>query len=167
MRNLIKIIAAALIAVASAKLAFAHEYKVGNLLIDHPVARATAPGQKVGGGYMKITNNGTVTDTLISGSADFSGKVEIHEMKMENDVMKMKALPAGLDIEPGQTVELKPGGFHIMFMKLKEPLTAGEKRDAVLTFKKAGPVTVTFNVETIEQTMKMDHSGHKKKKHGE
>ena len=147
--------------------AHAGQTKIGDLVIDQPVARATVPGQKVGGGYLTITNNGTETDRLIGGMASFSGKVEIHEMKMENEVMKMAALPDGLEIAPGETVTLKPGGFHIMFMKLAEPLKAGDQRAATLVFEKAGKVHITFDVLSVEETMKMkdgkmDHGSMKK-----
>lgn len=153
--------------------AYADPIAVGDLVIEGTIARATVPGQKVGGGYMTITNNGSETERLVGAMASFSGKAEIHQMKMENDVMKMSALPEGLEIPAGETVTLKPGGYHVMFMKLGEPLKAGEERNATLVFEKAGKVNVTFNVMSIEDTMKMnddkmDHSSHgAAKKEGE
>ncbi len=138
--------------------AFAHEYKLGNLEIIHPQARATLPNAPVSGGYMTIKNNGDTADRLVSASVDFAGKTEIHEMAMENDVMKMRQLADGLEIPAGGEVVLKPGGYHVMFMQLGEQLKEGEKRKATLTFEKAGTIEVEFNVEVIEGMKKMEHS---------
>ncbi|MEN0088736.1 MAG: copper chaperone PCu(A)C [Pseudomonadota bacterium] len=145
--------------------AMAHDFKVGELMIDHPVARATPPNARVAGGFMTIHNMGSADDVLLSGAADYAGKVEIHTMEMDGDVMKMRELEAGLPIPAGEMVKLRPGGLHVMFMDLKEPLVDGETREATLRFRDAGEVTVTFNVEkTIEfedgEGTKMDHSGH-------
>lgn len=129
--------------------AFAHEFTAGDLTIDHPWARATAPKAPVGGGYMTIVNTGAEADRLISASADFAGKVEIHEMTMENDVMKMRPLPDGVAIPAGEAVELKPGGLHIMLMGLTAPLVEGETRPLTLVFEKAGDVTVELKVEGL------------------
>ena len=127
----------------------AHEYKVGALKIGQPWARATPKGAAVGGGYLTITNTGTTPDRLVGGTTGISKRFEIHEMKMDNGVMKMRMLPNGLDIKPGQTVTLKPGGYHIMFIGLKAPLKKGQHVDATLRFEKAGEVKVDFVVEGI------------------
>jgi hypothetical protein len=122
------------------------EIKAGDLAISAPVIRATPPNAPVSGGFMAISNSGAASDRLISGSADFAGKVEIHEMSMEGDVMKMRPVEGGLEIPAGGSVELKPGGFHVMFMGLKEPMKPGEKRKAKLVFEKAGEVEIEFDV---------------------
>lgn len=129
--------------------ALAHDYKAGALKIGHPWSRATPAGAKVGGGYLSIENTGTVADRLVSVSASFSGRVEVHEMAVANGIMTMRPLDAGLVIPAGGKVELKPGGFHIMFMDLKQPLKQDERLKGVLTFEKAGPVEVEFKVESI------------------
>ncbi len=128
--------------------AHAHDHRIGDITIDHPIARATLPGQKVGGGYMALVNTGSVSDTLVGATADFAGKVEVHEMKMVDSVMKMGRLPEGLPVPAGETVKLAPGGYHIMFMRLKEPLKEGETRKVRLTFEKAGNVDVEFQVKS-------------------
>lgn len=143
---------------AFAMPAFAHDYRIGDLRIDHPWARATPPGARVGGGFMKITNTGTEPDRLIGGTAVPAGLFEVHEMKMEGNVMKMRALPKGLEIKPGQTVELKPGGFHVMFMDLKSPLKEGEMVKGTLVFERAGTVTVEYKVEA--RGASGGHGGH-------
>ena len=98
----------------------------GALKISAPWARATPKGASVGGGYMKITNTGSAPDRLVGGSTDVAGRFEIHEMSMDNGVMKMRPLASGIEIKPGQTVEFKPGGYHVMFVGLKKPLAQGE-----------------------------------------
>ena len=133
---------------------WAGDYKVGNLEIMHPVARATAPGAKVAGGYMMITNHGSEADHLLGGSAGFASKVEIHEMKMQGDTMIMRPVEGGLEIPPGGSVELKPGGYHVMFMQMKEQLKPEETRPAKLVFEKAGEVDIEFAVKDMNAMMK-------------
>lgn len=152
------LVAAILALIASA--ASAHEYKVGSIEIKHPWARATPKGATVAGGYLKLINTGTTPDRLIGGTNAASEKFEIHEMKMEGDVMKMRPLPSGLEIKPGQTVELKPGSYHLMFVGLKQPLEKDRRVKGTLQFEKAGAVEVEYAVEAIGGTPSEDHSGH-------
>lgn len=129
--------------------AWSHDYKVGSLEIDHPWTRATPPSARTGGGYMTITNKGTAPDRLISARSGASAKVEIHEMKMDGTIMRMRELENGLEIPPGATVALKPGGYHIMFMELKAPLEKGGKVPVTLVFEKAGSVDVEFPIQEM------------------
>ena len=98
---------------------------------------------------MKITNNGTTADRLISGSSEIAGSFQVHEMTMEKGVAKMRPVKDGLEIKPGQTVELKPGAIHIMFVDLKMPLNKGDHIKATLVFEKAGTVEVEYDVLAI------------------
>jgi copper(I)-binding protein len=107
-------------------VASAGDYKAGSLDISDPWSRATPKGSSVAAGYMKIRNNGSTPDRLIGGSSDVASKFEVHEMKMEDGVAKMRPVKGGLEIKPGETVELKPGSFHVMFVGLKQPLSAGD-----------------------------------------
>ena len=141
--KLIAAIACALGLIAATP-SLAHDYKVGTLHIVHPWARATPKGASVGGGYMKITNNGTVSDRLIGGSVPIAPRFEVHEMSMDNGVMRMRMLKDGLEIKPGETVELKPGSFHLMFIDIKEPIKEGERVKGTLIFEKAGKVDVEY-----------------------
>jgi copper(I)-binding protein len=145
----ISFLAPALIAATLAGAAYAHEFKAGSLVIDHPWSRATPKGASVAGGYMKITNTGTTPDRLIGGTVEAAKRFEIHEMSMEGGVMRMRELPKGLEIPAGATVELKPGSYHVMMMNLSRPLTKGDKVKGSLTFEKAGKVDVEFAVEAI------------------
>ena len=129
--------------------AVAHEFSAGSLKIGHPWARATPKGASVGGGYMKITNNGSTPDRLVGGSSDVAKRFEIHAMSMDNGVMKMRAMPKGFEIKPGETVEFKPGGNHVMFVGLNNPLVQGQHINATLEFEKAGKVKVYFLVKGI------------------
>ena len=143
--------------------AMAHEFKAGDLTIGHPWARATAGGAKVGGGYLSVTNNGSASDRLIGVSLSAAGHGEVHEMKMDGGVMTMRPLVNGIEIKPGETIKLEPGGYHLMFMDLKEPLKAGAMVKGQLQFEKAGKVDVEFKVDAIGATgmksgdMPMDH----------
>jgi copper(I)-binding protein len=127
----------------------AQDYKLGPLIIDRPWTRATPASAKVAGGYLTIRNTGAGPDRLIGGSVANAGGFEIHEMKMEGGVMKMRALPNGIEIKAGGTIEFKPGGLHLMFTQLKTPQKQGETVRGRLTFEKAGSVEVEFKVEAI------------------
>jgi copper(I)-binding protein len=141
----------------------ANEYRAGGLKIDNPWMRATPAGAKSAGGYLSITNTGGEPDKLVGGSVEGAQKFQVHKMSMENNVMKMSEVEGGLVIKPGETVELKPGSYHIMMMGLKKPYKEGQKVKGTLTFEKAGKVDVSFDVEAIgaksagKQDDHMDH----------
>src|ERR1700737_2697275 len=97
--------------------ALAEEVKAGDLVITQAWSRATP-----GGGYLTSEKKGAAPDRLAGGSADIADKVEVHEMAMNNGVMTMRPLDKGLTIEPGKTVKLAPGGYHLMLFDLKSPL---------------------------------------------
>jgi periplasmic copper chaperone A len=137
---------------ASAGAAKANDYKAGTLEIDNPWSRAVPKGATVAAGYMTIKNTGSEPDRLVGGSTPVAGKFEVHEMTMDKGVMKMRPLADGLEIKPGETVELKPSSSHIMMMGLKQPIQKGKPFKASLTFEKAGPVDVEFAVEGIGAT---------------
>lgn len=139
--------------------ASAHEFKAGTLTLNHPWTRATAKGAEMGGGFVTIVNAGNEADRLIGGSFAQAGRTEVHEMTMDGDVMKMRQLEDGLEIPAGATVELKPGSYHLMFMKLTAPLEAGTKVKGSLVFEKAGEVPVEFAVETMSAGAKGHMSG--------
>ena len=142
------LLALALVCVGSS-VGIADETSVGDLVVTQAWSRATPKGAKVGGGYLTIENKGSTADRLIGGSADVAAKVEIHEMAMTNGVMKMRPVEEGLAIDPGKTVRLAPGGYHLMLTDLKSPLKQGDKLPITLDFEKAGKVTVSFDVESL------------------
>ena len=137
------------IAASSASGAAPAAIKAGDLTIEQPWIRATPGGAKVAGGYLRVTNTGTVADRLVATSIPEAGRGEVHEMSVEGGIMKMRPVPGGLEIRPGATVELKPGGFHLMFLDLREGLKEGQAIRGTLTFERAGTVEVTFGVAPI------------------
>jgi periplasmic copper chaperone A len=122
--------------------------KIGDLTITQPWSRQSPPAAKTAGGYMSIKNQGTA-DRLIAVESNYASAVEIHEMSNLNNVMTMRKLEAGLEIKPNETVTFAPGGYHVMFMGVKEPAKAGASFAATLVFEKAGRVDVMFNVQAL------------------
>jgi periplasmic copper chaperone A len=129
-----------------AKPAAADTVRMGDLTLTAPWLRATPGGAKVAGGYVRITNGGAQPDRLVAASMPLADHGEVHEMSMDGGVMKMRPVDGGLTIPPGGSVELRPGGFHLMFMGLTGALKEGETVSGTLTFERAGTVPVTFRV---------------------
>jgi len=139
---------AALVAILALP-AFALDYKLGAIEIGHPWSRATPPTAESGGGFLAITNTGTTPDRLIAVKSPAADKVEIHEMKMDGNIMRMREVEKGIEIPPGATVELKPGGFHVMFMGLRAPFAKDAKVPLTLVFEKAGSIDVELMVQAM------------------
>lgn len=131
-------------------LAAAHEFKVGDLTLHHPWARATAQ-TRPGAGYVMIENHGTAGDRLVAAESRIAEMVELHTHIMENNVAKMVPVEA-IDVPAGGKAELKPHGFHLMFMGLKQPLAEGDTFPVTLVFEHAGKVEVTFVTEAAGAT---------------
>jgi periplasmic copper chaperone A len=142
-------LAALMACLLAAPCARADDVKAGDLVISQAWSRATPNGAKIGGGYLTIENKGSAPDRLIGCSSDLAGTVQVHEMTVINGVMKMRPLDGGLTIDPGKTVKLAPGGYHLMLMELKGPLKQGDKLPVLLEFEKAGKVQVSLDVAGI------------------
>jgi copper(I)-binding protein len=140
--------------------AHAHDFKKDSLYIEHPWSRATPHGAAVAAGYLLIENRGADVDRLtsVSVSPEIAGRVEIHEMAMQDGVMRMRPLPRGIEIAPGLTAKLEPGGLHIMFLDLKRQLEMGDRFKARLAFERAGTIEIEFIVEAMGGTP--PHMGH-------
>lgn len=121
----------------------------GDLMIATPWTRATPPAAKVAGGYLTVTNNGKSSDKLLGGSFTGGSRIEVHEMSVTDGVMRMRPLNNGLEIKPGATVKLEPGGYHLMLMDLKKPLAKGDKVKVQLQFEKAGKVELDLDVNAV------------------
>ena len=148
---------AALCAFATA--ASAHEFKIGDLVIDHPMAFETAQTAQTAGGFMTITNTGDTADRLVAVEADFP-RVEIHTTQMDGDVARMMYLEEGILVPAGESIIMKPGGYHVMFMGLGgDPFEVDEEVSATLVFESAGRLEVVFNVEArkMGDHADMDH----------
>ena len=127
----------------------AADYDAGSIHITQTWTRTTPKGASSGAAYMTITNNGKTPDRVSCISSDASAQCQIHSMTMEGGVMKMRPVEGGLEIKPGETVTLAPGGFHVMLVTLKHPLETGQTVKATLKFDKAGTVDVDYPVVAI------------------
>ena len=163
MRNLSKLAFAALLMVAAVP-AFAQS---PSIQVENPWARATPSGAKTGAVYMTIDNKLSIADRLTGLSSEVAKKLQIHETKMENGIMKMREISGGLPVPAGGSVVLKPGGYHVMLIDLNKPLKAGEAFPVTLVFEKAGKVSITVSVQSMGATHDsmpgmgdMDHMDH-------
>ena len=143
--------------------------QAGDLVIENPFAFPSPPGALAAGGYVTITNTGAEDERLTGGVSSFSEVTEIHEMKMVEGVMKMRELAQGVKIPAGESVTLQPGGLHVMFMQLTQPLVEGESKPGSLTFANVGQVIVEYKVinrsDYVEKHGAEKSHGHMK--HGE
>ena len=145
-------LAAFMLLSATATPLLAQSFTAGKLVIDRPWSRQTAPTQKVGGGFLTITNKGTAADRLVSATSSVAAEVQLHTMSMDGGVMRMRQMKDGVAIPAGKTVELKPGGLHVMFIGLKRPLAVGDSVPVTLRFARQGNVHVRFKVRPVGAT---------------
>ncbi len=152
--------ALAALVLACATTAVAAEFDIGNVQVINPWTRATPKGSQVAGAYMMIRNKGSEPERLVGGSSDVAGRVEVHKKQIEGGVAKMRPVEGGLEIKPGESLELKPGSFHVMFVDLKRPLEQGEKVKGTLEFQKSGKVEVEFAVAPLGASAPPQGHGH-------
>jgi periplasmic copper chaperone A len=124
-------------------------YRAGPIVVEAPWSRATPGGAKVAGGYMRITNTGSESDRLVGGSTVVAERFEVHRSTVAEGIARMEPVTGGLEIAPGQTVELKPGNMHAMFVNLRQGLKPGETVKGMLVFEKAGVLKVEYRVGGI------------------
>ena len=129
----------------------ADDYRADALRIDHPFARATPPGARTGAVFFTVDNAGRQTDRLLRASTPIAAGVILHQMALEDGIMKMRAVPS-VEVRSGGRLELKPSGYHLMLLDLKQPLKAGEKFPLTLTFERAGTITISVLVEDMGAT---------------
>mgnify|MGYP001080341539 FL=1 len=149
---------AATAALISASTAFAHDFRVGDIVINHPWTRATSPAAKVGGGYFDAVNNSAVDDRLVGASSPAASRVEIHRMEMNDGIMKIRPVPDGMEIAAGGKIELAPGGYHLMLIDLVKPIKEGDMVPVTLQFEKAGYVDVELVAGALGKAQS-DHQG--------
>jgi hypothetical protein len=155
--------ALALTATAAFFLVRAADAAPGDIVVTSAWARATPPGASIGGAYVTVQNRGSESDRLIAIASPAAGDAMVHETVEENGVASMRPL-LEITIAPGSSLDMKPGGIHVMLMDLKAPLKAGEQIAVTLTFEKAGSVTAEAAVAPIgaeAPAMSMDHTNHK------
>ena len=139
----------------------AHEFKAGDIRVVHPYAVPSLAGVANGQGFVDFTNRGKVADSLLGASSPVAARVEVHQMKNEGDVMRMREL-SSVPIAPGQTVRMADSGLHLMLMELKSPLKVGDKLPVTLKFARAGEVRIEMWVQDKAQGDKAMHDHHQK-----
>ncbi|MAL97920.1 MAG: hypothetical protein CL583_05655 [Alteromonadaceae bacterium] len=146
-------------------LVAAHSYQTGALQIDHPSSRETAPGAPNGVGYLRIEHNGEQVDRWLAAESPRARRVELHKSRENDGMRSMKHVALPLELQPGETFELQPGGYHLMLMGLDRPLRAGEHVPLKLRFERAGDIEVELVVEELggagkEASPGSSHTGH-------
>jgi len=133
----------ALLGASIATPAHAHDFRAGQLVIDHPYATPSLAGTPNGAAYLRgIRNRGSAPDRLVAASTPVAERVELHEMTTEGDVIRMREVPA-IDLPAGQEVQLRHGQrYHLMLINLRQPLKVGDRFDLTLKFEKAGEMKV-------------------------
>lgn len=140
---------AAIITLGLTAPGFAHDFSLGDLHVDHPWARATAPQQANGGAYLTITNAGATPDRLLEAQSPVAGRVELHTHDVDSaGVMRMRQVEA-IDVPAGEATALRPGGLHVMLIGLEDRLVQGEQFPLTLVFETAGPLEVEVTVEPV------------------
>lgn len=136
------------------------------VMVETPMIAATPPNAKVAGGFVSLTNHQEEDDTLIAAriSSDVAGMVQLHQMKMDGDVMQMSEIEGGINVPAGETITLQPGGLHIMLMQMPGGLAEGQTHEMTLVFEKAGEIEVSFEVKPRSMIIEMLGSG---MKHGD
>jgi copper(I)-binding protein len=119
---------------------------VSMMVVREARIRLPPPGAPTAAGYAVITNASRQDDRLLGADSPAAASVEIHTMSMAGGIMRMRPVAEGLPIGSGRTVRLAEGGYHLMFISPKRPLTSGQNVAATLRFERAGPVAVTFKV---------------------
>ncbi len=140
---------AGLVALGAAGTTLAHDHAAGDPLIDHPWARATAPQQQNGAAYFTVTNNGATADRIVAAESPVAGRVELHTHDVDSaGVMRMRQVEA-IELPPGETVALRPGGLHVMLIGLEDRLVEGAAFPLTIVFEAAGAVEVEVRVEAV------------------
>jgi copper(I)-binding protein len=137
-----------LLALVAGAPTLAHEITVGTLELTDMWTRATPPGAPTAAGYLTVTNTGSAPDRLIAVSTPLAARGEVHQMAVTDGVMTMTPVE-GIDIPPGETVTLAPGGLHLMFVGMSESLTAGGVMPVTLTFEVGGAIETYLHVVGI------------------
>jgi copper(I)-binding protein len=145
MSNVTRRTALGLAALSIPLAASAQEVRAGDLVITQGWSRAAGQGGQ-GAGFMTIANRGATADRLLAASSPAAPKLELHTHLREGDVMRMREVPA-IEIPPGRSVSLQPGGLHLMFIGLREALVAGATLPVTLRFERAGEVQVMLAIQ--------------------
>lgn len=130
---------------------------LAQVTVADPWVRGTVAQQRATGAFMKLTS--TDGARLVEARSPVAGVVEIHEMTMDNNVMRMRRVDA-IDVAAGGATQLRPGGLHVMLMELRQPLRAGEQLQLTLRFERAGTVQVAVPIQPASAANAPDAAGH-------
>lgn len=161
MQKILRLFLFVVVSVGFSFVAVAQDFRVGDLRVDRPWARATAGMARNGAAYLTVSNHGEVPDKLIAIATPVARMAAVHSVVMVDNVMKMQPV-AGIEVHPGEPVVLRPGGLHVMLMGLTRPLKVGETFPLSVTFEKAGTIEVQVVVRKAG-AMAPDH-GHRDNK---
>lgn len=143
----VALLACASFYVLPVSLGSAHEFRAGDIAIDRPWTRAVGASAPTAAGYMVLRNGGTVPDRLVSAATPMATAIEMHQMSMTDGIMRMRPLPDGIELPPGQSMRLEPGGLHLMLIGPMGGLARGTRVPVRLRFERAGQVAVELIVE--------------------
>ena len=135
----------------------AHKFETKYALIDHPWLRVVGEKSSIAAGYFELTNKGDKSIIFIGAKAEFAKKIELHEIKMENGISKMRPIMNGIKVGAGDTLELKPMGHHLMFFGLKKRLEKGQMIEVKLLFKNAEALDVQFKIDSVKTNYEHNH----------
>lgn len=159
------VLAAVVTAAGLPSISAAHDFEVGDLELKHPWSAKAPPVAPVLGGYLTIVNTGSEPDRLVGGSTPVAERLELHESSLVDGVARMRPAKGGIEIPAGESLNLQPGGAHIMLVNPKQRPAEGEKFKATLQFEKAGQVEVEFVVQAKKASTPVpaeDHTAHSK-----
>ena len=114
----------------------------GEIMFSSLQFRATVGSMSSSSAYVSVMNHGKMADRLLDATSNLARKTELHLMEMDNGVMRMRPIKGGIELPAGKTIHLAPGGYHVMLMGLKAPLTAGSTFEITLVFQNAGEKTI-------------------------
>ena len=149
MKSVLSAVLLLLAATACSPASSADNQALGALQVSEVWAKATPPNAKVAGGYLAVHNSGATQDRLLRVESAAAKRVEIHEMSDVDGVARMRELADGLPLPAGKTRQLKPGGYHLMFIEPAQPFVEGQQVAATLVFEKAGSLPVVFQVRAL------------------
>ncbi len=138
----------------------AHDFRLGDLAIDHPWTRAVGAAAPTAAGYMVIRNTGTAPDRLVAAETPRAARVEIHEMAVTDGIMRMRSIAGGIPLPAGGEVRLAPGGLHLMLVGPQGGFERGGRVPVTLVFERAGRITVELAVDAPGARGTAPHQGH-------
>ena len=138
----------------------AHDFRAGDLAIDHPWTRAVGAAAPTAAGYMVIRNTGAAPDRLVSAETPRAARVEMHAMSVTDGIMRMRPIDGGIALPPGGEVRFAPGSLHLMLIGPQGGFEQGARVPVTLVFERAGRITVELAVDAAGARGTGPHQGH-------